>query len=271
MANSVWLLDVGNTNTKAIQVTLNTDAESLTMASNLSTYDTPLDWLASESNDIDCDSTPIYFASVRSDTENAIFEQKLSQNGCRHMQIRTEAFRFGLTNAYQRPDKMGVDRWLAMIGAQLITDNAYIVVDAGTAVTLDAVVDDKHIGGWIVPGLKLSKDALTGNTRRVLQAPNEMIALAFGQDTEECVHFGSLAQLSGLLLSGRHVMQLYDRTFDVVLSGGDNKTLQICAEQLEISSNCIRVSNIVMLGLLRYWFEDLGVKNVQKIARSLII
>lgn len=66
-----------------------------------------------------------------------------------------------LKNAYPEPDKLGVDRWLAMLGARLCCSETLCVVDFGTATTLDAVDEQgQHLGGWIIPGLATSRRAL---------------------------------------------------------------------------------------------------------------
>src|SRR5690606_10190969 len=52
---------------------------------------------------------------------------------------RAERKAFGVTNGYRNPRRMGVDRWVAMIGARAEFTGALCVVDAGTAVTIDAL------------------------------------------------------------------------------------------------------------------------------------
>ena len=59
----------------------------------------------------------------------------------------------GLINAYPEPARLGVDRWLAMLGACDRHGHPAIVADVGTATTLDAVdAAGRHLGGWILPG-----------------------------------------------------------------------------------------------------------------------
>ncbi|OOY42507.1 hypothetical protein BOV91_06775, partial [Solemya velum gill symbiont] len=53
--------------------------------------------------------------------------------------IRTQVQAFGLTNAYDEPQRLGVDRWLAMVAARSLYRRAFYVIDAGSAVTIDAV------------------------------------------------------------------------------------------------------------------------------------
>ena len=52
---------------------------------------------------------------------------------------RSEKEAFGVRNAYRQPRKLGVDRWVALLGARAETRAAVCVVDAGTAVTIDAM------------------------------------------------------------------------------------------------------------------------------------
>ena len=60
-----------------------------------------------------------------------------------------------LINSYDEPSLLGSDRWLAMIASHEYSPNtSFIVVDIGTAITID-VVDKNglHLGGVIYPGL----------------------------------------------------------------------------------------------------------------------
>jgi type III pantothenate kinase len=67
----------------------------------------------------------------------------------------------GIQNAYPRPERMGTDRWAAIVGAVENHGHPVVVVDAGTATTLDAVdARRKHLGGMIFPGAGLMDRAL---------------------------------------------------------------------------------------------------------------
>ncbi len=68
--------------------------------------------------------------------------------------LRSSDCAAGLTNAYQVPENLGVDRWAAMAGAHALHPGDLIVADFGTATTLDAITaEGRHLGGWIVPGV----------------------------------------------------------------------------------------------------------------------
>jgi len=68
----------------------------------------------------------------------------------------------GVTNAYPEPECLGVDRWVALIAARvLFPDQACIVVDAGTAITVDLLdATGLHRGGVILPGASSMLKAL---------------------------------------------------------------------------------------------------------------
>ena len=71
----------------------------------------------------------------------------------------------GVRNGYSNPAQLGVDRWLAVIGAFHRHRDACCVVDAGTALTIDGVdATGQHLGGFIVPGPRLMVESLLTGT-----------------------------------------------------------------------------------------------------------
>ena len=80
-------------------------------------------------------------------------------------EARAEAMRAGVTNLYQNPGQLGVDRWCALIGARALTASACLVVMAGTATTIDTLAaDGRFLGGLILPGLDLMRRSLARDT-----------------------------------------------------------------------------------------------------------
>ena len=66
--------------------------------------------------------------------------------------VQTEAVGFGVVNGYSNPAQLGVDRWLAMIGARQRCVDACCIVDCGTAATVDVMSSNgEHVGGYILP------------------------------------------------------------------------------------------------------------------------
>ncbi|WP_252177361.1 type III pantothenate kinase [Endozoicomonas sp. 4G] len=107
----------------------------------------------------------------------------------------------GLTVIYKEVERMGVDRWLAMLAAQAHTlHGAKVVVSCGTAMTVD-VVDGQgnHQGGFIVPGIRLMKKALAVNTANLDYIEHPAEAMALGTVTSECINHGVLAMAVSLI------------------------------------------------------------------------
>jgi type III pantothenate kinase len=79
--------------------------------------------------------------------------------------ISTQREAAGVVNGYAEPGLLGVDRWLAAIGAYRRAGGACVVADIGTAATVDVVAHDgRHCGGYIVPGPRLMVASLLQGT-----------------------------------------------------------------------------------------------------------
>ncbi|MBT5219597.1 MAG: type III pantothenate kinase, partial [Woeseia sp.] len=88
--------------------------------------------------------------------------------GCELRFARSEREAFGVTNGYKRPRQLGVDRWATMIGARAEFKTALCIVDAGSAVTIDAMDRrGQHLGGEILPGVHLMSRSLIRETNGI--------------------------------------------------------------------------------------------------------
>ena len=116
--------------------------------------------------------------------------------------VATSAEACGVRCAYAEPARLGVDRWVATIAAFHLAGGAAMVVDAGTAVTVDVVAHDgAHLGGLILANAELMARALYRDTAdighaRVQQLPGRGGA-ALGRSTDEAVSFGAVWALAG--------------------------------------------------------------------------
>ncbi|MDX1594177.1 MAG: type III pantothenate kinase, partial [Gammaproteobacteria bacterium] len=97
----------------------------------------------------------------------------------------------GVRNAYAEPERLGADRWAALVGARAaFPGRPLCVVDAGTAVTVDALDEQGvHAGGLIVPGLALARGTLAERTGRIGSAEggDEEGGLELGGSTRDAV------------------------------------------------------------------------------------
>jgi type III pantothenate kinase len=102
----------------------------------------------------------------------------------------------GILNVYADPGRLGADRYAAMVAARHLFRGHLVVIDCGTALTLDALEPDgRHLGGMILPGLNLMRTALGQGTARLggeMDAPPRLLA----DDTAGAVAGGTLLGLA---------------------------------------------------------------------------
>ena len=145
---------------------------------------------------------------------------------------RSEARACGVTNSYAEPHRLGVDRWVAMIGAHATSTNACLIVDAGTAITIDALdAGGHHLGGQIVPGLRLMAEALGKRTsdlpslgNRLSEAGREGDGI-FANTTSAAISEGVIAAAVGAIERALRVLRQNDCKPTLLLTGGDAKLI----------------------------------------------
>jgi len=163
---------------------------------------------------------------------------------------RSEREAYGITNAYRQPRRLGVDRFVAMVGARSLVRGSLCVVDAGTAVTIDAV-DSKgvHLGGQIIPGLDLMAHALASDTSDI-GAPSARAAAApsgmglFADSTRLAVRAGAINALCGAVDRAVRVLRAAGYRPRVVLTGGDASRILA-----QLDGNVLHRPHLVLEGL----------------------
>jgi type III pantothenate kinase len=141
--------------------------------------------------------------------------------------LRSSAACCGVTNAYPEPERLGADRWAALIGARARHRGAVCIVDAGSAITVDALdADGRHLGGWIAPGLALGVAALARGTRFARGAIEGRALDEFATDTADAIRAGVRnAALGFVERAARAATQALTESPQLVLCGGDAATL----------------------------------------------
>ena len=152
-------------------------------------------------------------------------------HGCELRFAKTAAKACGVTNGYPEPRQMGVDRWLALIGAWLEFGDAVLVVDAGTAVTIDALDESgRHLGGQILPGLDLMSRSLGTSTSDIPVVKQHAAAFTndvgiFAVSTADGVRQGAGNAIAGAIERARSVLAAAGHAPVLVLTGGDASRL----------------------------------------------
>jgi type III pantothenate kinase len=139
----------------------------------------------------------------------------------------------GVRNGYLDYRQMGVDRWLAILASYVTYRSAACVVDAGTALTIDAVAaDGSHRGGLIVPGPALMRRSLLQDTAGIRPAADRLVdttsrpAAAWGRDTDSCIRLGALRATACLIEDRVKAWRDLEAPGAVlVLTGGDAAAL----------------------------------------------
>jgi type III pantothenate kinase len=145
----------------------------------------------------------------------------------------------GLTNGYSDPALLGVDRWVAMIGAVAQINEPICIVDAGTAVTIDFVSEGTHLGGLILPGLNLMQSELFRATVDIEHfadfGSGELNNCeGLGIDTDSAVRNGAVQAISGAVhFSVRKQTEKYG-SFKLIATGGDAFMLPAMLDDLAI-------------------------------------
>ncbi|PZW93869.1 type III pantothenate kinase [Pseudomonas sp. 478] len=133
----------------------------------------------------------------------------------------------GVRNGYEEFERLGLDRWLAMLGGFHLASGACLVLDFGTAVTADFISrNGEHLGGFICPGMPLMRNQLRTHTRRIrygdLAAERALESLVPGRTTVEAVERGCSLMLRGFVLTQLELARSYwGEDFVVFLTGGD--------------------------------------------------
>jgi type III pantothenate kinase len=85
--------------------------------------------------------------------------------------VQSQAVQLGVTNGYQLPSSLGVDRWLALLAARRERTEPCLLVSSGTALTIDALdAHGQHLGGFIVPGLRMLTECGASDAGQALAA-----------------------------------------------------------------------------------------------------
>ena len=139
----------------------------------------------------------------------------------------TERNGWGVTNGYKQPRRMGVDRWVALVGAWGELHASCLVVDAGTAITIDAIDQaGRHLGGQIIAGVEMMMRALSSSTSDIPSVKGSPRGgdgdlHLFATSTADAVREGARNAAAGAV--DRAFRALQSNAYDpvLVLTGGD--------------------------------------------------
>ena len=156
--------------------------------------------------------------------------------------VRGEPERCGVRNGYERPEQLGPDRWAALIAARALEAGPCLVVNAGTATTVDMLSSDgEFLGGLILPGIELMRFVLHEHTGRLPIQEGHFVARP--RNTVDAIETGCRHAQAGAVERMHRAM---GAGAQCLVSGGGGPAL---IERLELPARY--VENLVLEGLAR--------------------
>lgn len=199
----------------------------------------------------------------------------------------------GVSNQYTLD--LGADRWAALVAAWHLKNAPCVVVNAGTAVTIDALSTDAlsleqnsvnnqavFIGGLILPGLNLMQQSLGLATAQLPKfeasshSVDNLTADIFAKNTADAIYSGALLAITGAITLMAHELHNHSKQVPfVVLSGGNAPVIyqHLIKQTLtaRITQPAIMVDNLVLQGLYllekfqrdKFLFDNVKPDNLQ--------
>lgn len=223
------LIDIGNTRTKWAMLTSDGRLSEMQMTPNKTLAKSAL-------KNCLLDAKKVVIANVAGDA----MAQQLMDIMPAHvavMFVKPTSEACNLVNRYQDSAALGVDRWAAVIAAWNQLQQPAVVVNAGTAITIDHIIVDSpfkltvldrtvskkgvYLGGTIMPGLYAMQQTLDDYTANLTSAEKGVVT-TFPTNTADAMQTGCMdAVVGSILLQVKQLEKHYAFLPKVVITGGD--------------------------------------------------
>lgn len=263
----ILLIDAGNTRTKWAWLDALHAVES---ADNTALWGAALPFAQAVSR-----ATQIWVSNVAGVVWHDCFSNLQTPAQLHWVQAQSQAC--GLWNQYDAPAQLGSDRWCSLIGAWQQAGRSALVVTAGTAMTLDALIHTAEaclaqdeprqdvplgsaksdeaplayfMGGSIQPGLHLMWRSLQLGTAQLDYAwPTPVAFQSWARNTQEAMLQGCVyAMTAAITARYAQLSSKLRRAPALIMSGGDAPLLQTYLPA-ELSAQAVIVDNLVLSGL----------------------
>lgn len=247
----ILLIDIGNTRTKYVQV----NNDKLTETVQLSNEGLTQGYFSQNFSD----ASQIILANVAKGELTQNIETWCSVNSIDFLQVHSEKHKAGLTSAYQEPTSLGIDRWLALLGAiNLYPKQNILIIDAGTATTVDLVdATGQHQGGWILAGIQALFNSIISHSTLVHAEQKFDANIVFGLNTTDNVNNACWAATLGMIEQGIYQAEQTGQIDRILLTGGNGNILtKLLTEQSDKTTiekhKITAIDNLVFYGLKAY-------------------
>jgi type III pantothenate kinase len=175
-------------------------------------------------------------------------------------QLTGESQYIGMRTLYQEPSKLGADRWAALIGARVLSKTNTLIINAGTATTIDLLGSNGvHYGGWILPGLNLMQASLHSQTAQLPLAERLENPFSFGANTNDAIISGCDAAQIGAIVQAIQLSKKLNCPVEKIWLDGGNATVlgQIISQsQTEITLGTEVIEGLVLRGTWAWLLDN---------------
>jgi len=250
----IILIDIGNSRTKYVSLIGGQLSATLQLDNK--------DFIPTQFAELFHQASKIVVANVAKSLLTTSLEIWCKENHIAFKQVHSEQQKNSLVSAYKIPTQLGIDRWLALLAAtHLYPQKNVLIIDAGTATTVDLVASDgQHQGGWILAGVKALFNSILSHSTLVHAQSKTMPSLAFGSDTTDNVNNACWAATLGMINQAITQAQQHNKIDYIVLTGGNGQVLTEMlinsltdGSEQNISVDAIKfIDNLIFYGLQEY-------------------
>ena len=187
----------------------------------------------------------ILVASVNPKVE-AVFYKYLSKKHKRKVIKIGKEIKLKMPILVDNPQKVGIDRLLNALAAYRRTKKATIVIDFGTAITIDIVSGKgEFLGGLILPGIRASAYALNKQTALLPEVDIKKPKNVIGENVDDAIkagiYFGTTGSIIHII---RKVRKVYKDLQYIIATGGDANTFKKDISKIDKVIPCLTLEGI---------------------------
>ena len=243
-------LDIGNTFVKTASSRDNKFEEGLKVPTE-KFIEQPTNYF----QDSEPENTRIFIASVRGEIFDSVLIKKINDYGYLYNLIKVREELCGFKTLYN-PESLGVDRWLACLAANYKYGHDMVVVDAGTAITVDIVSSNGlHLGGYITAGLGDLGNKINSSTNLKCKDISLIPLDSLPVQTDDALISGNLIMMRGFfkqiekIITNARFGMPPNNDLKWVVTGGDGHLAGAC-----LSVPFFTNPNLVLEGAFIYSF-----------------
>ena len=220
----------------------------------------------------------VIISNVAGSTMKQILLDACAGWSCKIKFVTARQRQCGVLNTYLLSDQLGSDRWAALIAAWQRQRNPCLVVNCGTATTIDTLIVDGglsesgiFLGGLILPGVNMMQSSLTHNTAQLLKMKGSL--RDFPQNTADAIHSGSVRATLGAI--HQQYAKLVKYLNDQTISGDETekqsgRTAPPLLPRCLLSGGAAHLIQPHLIGLETEHIPDLVLRGLQIIGQDWI-